>query len=109
MAQARAWLTEGLALALRQGAKQNIAYGLEGFVALAVAEQQPTRALRLAGAANALRTATAPPLYPRWQARLDNWLAPAWAALEPTVAQAAWAAGAALTGEAASAEALAPA
>ncbi len=109
MAQARAWLTEGLALALRQGAKQNIAYGLEGFVALAVAEQQPTRALRLAGAANALRTATAAPLYPRWQARLDNWLAPAWAALEPTVAQAAWAAGAALTGEAASAEALAPA
>lgn len=107
LARARAWLTEGVTLALRQGTRQNIAYGLEGFAALAVAERQPVRALRLAGAAHALRAAIGAPLYPRWQARLDGWLATAREALGAPAAEEAWAAGAALDHTAACDEALA--
>jgi predicted ATPase/transcriptional regulator with XRE-family HTH domain len=106
LAQARAWLTEGLTLALRQGTRQNIAYGLEGFAALAVAEGQPVRALRLAGAASALRVAIGAPLYPRWQARLDGWLAPAREAIGLEAAEETWKTGAALAYAAACEEAL---
>ncbi|MFN8539115.1 MAG: tetratricopeptide repeat protein [Thermomicrobiales bacterium] len=106
LAQARAWLTEGLTLALRQGTRQNIAYGLEGFAALAVAEGQPVRALRLAGSANALRAAIGAPLYPRWQARLDAWLAPAREALGEAAAGEGWEAGMALGDATACEEAL---
>jgi ATP/maltotriose-dependent transcriptional regulator MalT len=52
---ARTQLTESLQLSRAGGQRLAIARGLEAFAALASAEQQPERALRLAGAALALR------------------------------------------------------
>jgi predicted ATPase/DNA-binding CsgD family transcriptional regulator/Tfp pilus assembly protein PilF len=55
LGRARTQLTESLQLSWAGGQRLAIARGLEAFAALAAAEQQPERALRLAGAALALR------------------------------------------------------
>jgi non-specific serine/threonine protein kinase len=73
-----------------------IAALLEDFAALAAARAQPARALRLVGAADALRAGTGNRRYPLRQAYLDRHLAPARRALGGGAA-AALAAGHALT------------
>jgi hypothetical protein len=69
---------------------------LERFVALAAAQGQPERALRLAGAASALRATCGAPLPPAGQAHLDARLAGPRRVLGEEAAGAAWAAGQAM-------------
>jgi len=78
---------------------------LEAFAALAAARAGPARALRLVGAADALRAACGRPRYPLQQAYLDRDVAPARRALAAGAA-AALAAGGALTLDQALAEAV---
>lgn len=80
---------------------------LEGFARLAAAQDEAARALRLSGAAAALREAIDAAVGPAWRAKYRRWLAPARRALGEEAAVAAWAAGRALTPEGAIAEALA--
>jgi tetratricopeptide (TPR) repeat protein len=95
-AEARAAFTEGLTLQrqLRQRRPDTptewAARALEGFAGLAAAEGRATPALRLAGAASALRESARRPLTIPEHARLERWLAPARGALrqdEQAVAQ----------------------
>ena len=65
----RAW-PSGASLVTEEG----IAFLLAGFAELATAEAQPQRALRLAGAAAALREKHGTPLAPSLQARLERTL-----------------------------------
>jgi predicted ATPase/DNA-binding CsgD family transcriptional regulator len=105
--EATAWFAEALPVAHRINYPRRIAYLLEGFAALAV-RQQPDRALRLAGAAAAVRMAGGCRLAPSEQAPLTRKLTPAHAALGDHGAAEALAAGAALTVEQAVALALSP-
>jgi predicted ATPase/class 3 adenylate cyclase/DNA-binding CsgD family transcriptional regulator/Tfp pilus assembly protein PilF len=82
------------------------AFVLDRFAALTAAQGRPARALRLAGAAAALRTVTDMPLSAAGQARLDGKLTPAWHALGEAAAAQARRDGAALSPEEAVAEAL---
>jgi hypothetical protein len=85
-----------------------IADALEGYGALAAAQGAPRRALRLAGAAAALRERErgTRPLSPREQITRDRRLAPARQALSAEEQAAAWAEGQAMTLEQAIADAL---
>ena len=74
-----------------------IAFVLEDFGGLAAAQGQPERALRLAGAAAALREALGAPLPPTERARLERWLAPARDALDEAAQASAHAAGRAMS------------
>ena len=56
---------EGLTVAAELGARNQLASALEGLAILAAAQAQAERALRLAGAASALREATGQPRLPR--------------------------------------------
>jgi non-specific serine/threonine protein kinase len=105
--EAAAWFTQALPVAYQLNHPRRMAYLLEGFAAIA-AHQQPERALRLAGAATALRRASGSMLPPSDQAALDDWLAPARQQLGTSRGNAAWEAGAALTAEAAVDLALSP-
>jgi len=78
---ARLLLEESLALRRDVSNKRFLAGTLEGLAGVAAAQGQATRALRLAGAAAALRTATGRPPTATEQARLERWLQPAWAEL----------------------------
>ncbi|MBP7691998.1 MAG: tetratricopeptide repeat protein [Anaerolineales bacterium] len=102
----RGMLEESLRLNLELGDRTAIAYCLEDFASLAAAHQQPERALRLAGAAAALRAAIGGPLPTGEQTLLDHTLEPARAGLSPETAAAYWQAGLALSLETATAEAL---
>ena len=77
---------------------------------MAAAQEQHERALRLGGAAAALRAAAGEALERRFdflpQATLDRWIDPAREGLSPESAAAAWAAGEAMTLEQAVAYAL---
>jgi predicted ATPase/DNA-binding SARP family transcriptional activator len=64
---ARRYLTEGLAHCREIGDRRSIAYALEAFASLAHLEGQPERAVRLLGAASALREEIASPLPPSEQ------------------------------------------
>jgi DNA-binding CsgD family transcriptional regulator len=86
-----------VALHAELGDVAGIAEALERFVGLAVAQARFDGALRLAGAASTLRTRAGAPLLPRGQAKLDQVLAPARAALARDAADEAWQAGRALT------------
>jgi DNA-binding NarL/FixJ family response regulator len=97
---------ESLAVAAELGARPQVAAALEGFAMLAAAQAQPERALRLAGAAAALRDATGRPRPPAERPRLERALAAARSALGPA-ADAAWQRGRRLTAEQAVAAALA--
>ena len=66
---------------------------LEGCAHLAAARHQAVAALRLAGAAAALREVTGSQLTRAWQATLDRWLKPAYSSLGEAAATAAWADG----------------
>jgi hypothetical protein len=103
---ARQYSEEGLRLVRDVGNRWELPRAVEGVARLAAATGRPARALRLAGAAAAMRAALGMTPHPVEQENLDRWLAPARQALSPAE-QAAWAAGRALTLEEAVEEALA--
>jgi hypothetical protein len=106
---ARERFVAGLRAAQEAGYPWGAAEGLEGLAAAAAAAGRPARALRLAGAAAALRDHLELRLPPAEREELERWLAPAHAALAPAAAAAAWAAGQSMPLEAAVADALADA
>lgn len=106
--EAAAWYAEALPVALQLNHPRRMAYLLEGFAMLA-ASRQPERALRLAGAATALRQASGSMLPPSDRAALDRHLEPARRSLGDGRIEAAWQAGTALTAEQAVTLALRPA
>jgi DNA-binding CsgD family transcriptional regulator len=99
-------LCRGLRINQEIGGLAGIAFVLVRFAFLASAEGQPARALRLAGAAAALRQQAETPLSKVSQQRLDEQLAPAREALGP-LAEAAVTEGSALALDAVIADALA--
>jgi DNA-binding CsgD family transcriptional regulator/tetratricopeptide (TPR) repeat protein len=105
-AQARALLAESLTLSRDHGDREGVGRGLEAFAHLAAAQGQPARAVRLAGAAAALREAIGAPISPSERAVLERRLAPARAALGEPASALAWAAGRAVSPDDAAAYAL---
>jgi tetratricopeptide (TPR) repeat protein len=104
-ATARACLARSLPVHQDLGNQWGIALALEGLAGVAAAEA-PRRALRLAGAAAALRHAISRPLPPAERPLLDRWLAPARQALDAGAQATAWAEGRAMPLEQAIAYAL---
>ena len=94
---AHAALEEGLSLAMESGYRWGTIAMLEAAAALAAAEEQPVRALRLAGAADALREPIGAPLSPDWTGDLERQLAPARERLGIAESAAAWSAGQSLS------------
>jgi non-specific serine/threonine protein kinase len=95
--EARAFYIESLEIYRRSGEQQGIASGLEGLADVAAADDQPERAARLFGAAEALRGVLGAPLPPGDRARYDCCVAVTRAALGEEAFAAAWAAGRALS------------
>jgi predicted ATPase len=104
---AHARFVESLAILRELKDEAGIALALERIAPLAAARQQPTRALRLASAAAALRELIRVPLTADSQAQLEARLAPARQAIGPGAAAAAEAAGRAMGLEQAIGDALA--
>ncbi|MGI8690146.1 MAG: LuxR C-terminal-related transcriptional regulator [Thermomicrobiales bacterium] len=75
LALAHDYFTEGLALCEERNIRQGAPHCLEGFAILSAVRQQHERALRLAGAATALREAINAPLPPVVHARLTDAIA----------------------------------
>jgi predicted ATPase/DNA-binding CsgD family transcriptional regulator len=94
--EAASWFAEALIVAQRIKHPRRMAYLLEGFAVLA-ARDQPERALRLAGAAAALRRSNGSILSPNDQAALERDLAPARRLLNDGRRRSAWEDGAALS------------
>lgn len=97
LAGARGYLGEALDLSERLGSGAAQAYALEGCAIIAEAAHRPDEAMRLAGAATALRAALYHPISPAERALLDRWLGPARGRLGDETAAAAWNTGLALT------------
>jgi len=97
----REFLEESLKINAELGDRTAIAYCIEDFASLAAANGQPEFALKLAGAAQAIREETGSPLPHGEQAALDRTLAPAREELDETSQAEAWEAGQAMTLEAA--------
>ena len=74
----------------REVPERGVARVLESIVGAAVALSQPGRALRLAGAAAALRESLGVPLSPIEQAKLKLSLEPAWKSLGKLGGGAVW-------------------
>jgi ATP/maltotriose-dependent transcriptional regulator MalT len=106
MPSARTYLIRSLAMNRELGELGGIAFVLNRFAGLAAAHDQPRRALRLAGAAAALRTLADATVAPVAQARMDRRLEPARRALGRDAA-AAYGEGLSLSLEATVEEALA--
>src|SRR5579859_7800613 len=104
-AEAAARFSEGLKFASDFGDRVLLAHFLEGLSGVASALGQHRRAVRLGGAAGALREAAGAPLHPAWLRIAEGWLAISRAALGDEAASAAWAAGRRLPLEQALAEA----
>jgi class 3 adenylate cyclase/tetratricopeptide (TPR) repeat protein len=102
----RDMLDESLRINQELGDRTAIAYCLEDFASLAAGTGHPEQALRLAGAAAALRADIGGPLAAGEQAALDRTLKPARASLDEQDQAAAWESGQALSMEVAIAEAL---
>lgn len=83
-------LKESLEIFLGLEHKRGVARLIEAFAALAAAEGEPERALRLAGAATALRQSLGAPLTAAEQARLDWSLGPARKTLSTQAGRQAW-------------------
>ncbi len=81
---------ESLEIFQELGHKRGLARLLECFAGSAAVQSQPERALRLAGAASALRQALGAPLPPAEHARLEKGLDPARRALPGAASAAAW-------------------
>jgi len=82
-----------LGLALEFGDRTLLAHLLEGFSGVASALGQHSRALRMGGAAAAVREAAGAPLSPAWQRIAERWLAISREALGDKSASADWGAG----------------
>jgi len=89
-ATARGALNEALDIFRVLGHALGITYSLEGLATLAAGHGRAAPALRLAGAAAALRDTIGSPLAPVDQAMLERWLRPARAALGDAGAAAVW-------------------
>ncbi|HEY3079371.1 MAG TPA: tetratricopeptide repeat protein [Chloroflexota bacterium] len=96
-AAARALFDEALTTRRESGAPVRVAWSLAGFAYLAAARAQSRRALRLAGAAAALRQSPGFQFPSSTLIRLDRKLAPVRAALGDEASAAAWAEGQAMT------------
>jgi predicted ATPase/DNA-binding XRE family transcriptional regulator len=107
LASARDRLRECLQLSYADGYWEEVAYSLEGLGGLAALRDAPECALRLAGAAAALRATTGDVCPPDLAVRLARRLGRARTLAGEAVAAAAWARGQAMTLEQAIAEALA--
>ena len=83
-----------------------INFTLDGLAGLAAGQGQPEKALRLAGASEALRESAGIRLPPVWQARVERLLEPAREMLDETSCSVAWAEGRAMNLEQAVAFAL---
>jgi predicted ATPase/class 3 adenylate cyclase len=102
----RDWFAAGLRAAQEADYLWRLVEALEGLAATAVAEGRLARALRLAGAAAALREPGELRPAPAEREQLERWLAPARAALHADEAAAAWTEGRAMPLERAVAYAL---
>jgi hypothetical protein len=105
-AASRDYLAECLTLCLALGEKRVTAYVLEGFGALARAQEQPESAVRLYGASNVLRESIGIHLPPNEREEVERDLAALRATLGEAAFDSAWSAGRALTWEQAIAYAL---
>jgi hypothetical protein len=103
---ARTLFTQGLASLQSLGIRRWIPRLLDGCAALAVAQGDPSRAIRFAAATALLDSLGSSPA--ARQSWLDHTLAPARSALGPEAADRAWTTGTALPLAAAVAEALTP-
>jgi non-specific serine/threonine protein kinase len=92
LGEARRYFTESLEARCDLGDQWGIAESLDGFAMLAAAEQQPERALRLAGAAAALYAGAGLIVAPIRRAQTEARLEPARRALGPAAGEA-WEAG----------------
>ena len=87
---------EAIELAWEHHDRLCIRMALPGLAGLATLEGDPVRALRLAGAANALEENAGIWAFPPIRARHERWLEAAREAVDPQAREAAWAAGRAL-------------
>lgn len=94
---ARAYLTESIAISRDLGHPRGVAAALMGFVQLALALNQPRRALRLAGEAEAIYQAAGAPLPPRDQANFERKVGAARKRLPQAEGETAWAEGQAMS------------
>ena len=105
---ARQLYAESLTLAEQAGDRLTLARGLEGVAGL-IATEWPERAVRLAGAADALRASLGAAAHPAERDHLRTWLSAASSALGAAAFGAAWDAGLRLSLDGAFDEALAAA
>jgi len=105
-AHARTMLATSLAVFQELDSKLDIIENLELIAELAVAQDEPIPAIRLAGAVDDLRHALGMPRPPIDHARYERMIATARAQVDATTAAAAWAIGQALAFDQAIAEAL---
>ena len=89
-AEADALYRESLEMFKKLEHKRGIARLLEAFACAAAEQHEPERALRLAGAAEALRQSIGTPLAPAEQAKLQRGLEPARQALATAASRTAW-------------------
>jgi len=87
---ARSCCLDALRIGQEMADRYRLAYALALMAALAATVGQPEQALRLAGAAAALRDVISAPLYPFIQAEFERFLAPARESLTQEVAAQAW-------------------
>jgi predicted ATPase/DNA-binding CsgD family transcriptional regulator len=106
-AAARGLYAQSLAVWQELGDERGIAQGLEGVAILAAATSRPEQAVRLLGAAHAMRERITEPSSPSRRASLERLLDAARAALGEAAYTRAWAAGRAMPPDQAVAEALA--
>ena len=97
MVEARTRFTESLLLSRDAGGRRSIALALEGLAAVAVTEGRADRAVRLAGAAHALRTVTGTRSPPGWEVDLGRRLGSARHSLGRDGWATAWLSGQGLT------------
>jgi len=88
--RARSLFEESMVIFGELGDIRGVARLLEGFVGLALMQNQPERALRLAGAANALRKEHGVPLPPDEEMRLQRRLEPIRQAMAESTGAATW-------------------
>src|SRR4030095_7996086 len=87
---ARELFKESLIISNKIGFKWGIAYSAEGFASIAGVDGAPARAMRLAGAAAALRQEIGVPLSAMARADFEDTLAPARKLLGEEVAESIW-------------------
>jgi predicted ATPase/DNA-binding CsgD family transcriptional regulator len=103
---ASAWAVEALDMARGlQVSRAYLALPLEAIAQIAIAAEEPTRGLRLASAAAALRQGVGPYMATQ-QRQMDRWVRRARTRLGKSAAEGAWVGGQALTDEEAIAEAM---